>query len=403
MPEAKKSLSLGVELGLNEEGDLSVVQDTAVAGLYIHIPFCRKRCPYCDFAILPSKINHELGDSYVRLLAQDLEQTIREHHLNLGDLTSIYFGGGTPSTVAPELLGSLFKNLSAHEISIEINPEDITTDYLLRLADVGFTRVSVGIQTFNATLLQKLGRAHLAEDNFRALELLAASPLQQSVDLICGIPSSSVDDMVHDIEHVTTASNINHLSLYALTAELGTPFYQAIMKGQITHEHADSDLFLRTGWQLLEDLGFEQYEISNFARSDVPLSPQRSLHNSLYWKHKPYLGIGIGAHSFYQRKRSCRVKELKSYQEMLASRRLPVAWDENIDDDILAQERVMLALRLKEGIGRQEVGEPRWQELILRAKPLVISGHLIDVDKKLIATREGKLVLNSVLEHLLDE
>lgn len=399
MPKVKNSPSLEVQVSLGEEREVSVAQDSHISGLYIHIPFCRKRCPYCDFAILPSKINHELGESYVRLLAQDFEQTIREHHLNLGDLTSIYFGGGTPSTVAPELLGSLFKNLSAHEISIEVNPEDVTTDYLLKLADVGFTRISIGIQTFNTELLKKLGRAHLAEDNFRALELLAASPLEQSVDLICGIPSSSIEDMVHDIDQVAKVGHLNHLSLYALTAELGTPFYQAIMKGQITHEHADSDLFLRTGWQLLESLGFEQYEISNFARSGDTLSPKRSLHNSLYWRHKPYLGIGIGAHSFYQQKRSCRVKELKSYQESLQNNRLPIAWEEAINPITLAQEKILLGLRLRDGISLECMEE----RFINRASRLIESGHLIKKNGRLLASLEGKLVLNSVLEHLLDD
>lgn len=276
-------------------------------GVYVHVPFCRRHCPYCDFAIEVGKSQ----DGYVDAVLAEWEARRASFVVGRGGprtIASLSFGGGTPSSLPPRELhrlvaavaGDLDKNA---EVSLEVNPEDIDDDVATGLNDAGFTRVSVGLQSFDDGVLRYLGRAHDAAVGAAAIAALVATGVDVGVDLIVGVPGEGPDRLARDIDRVR-ALGVVHLSTYLLTVEPGTPLVRLIESKK--REAVDDDA-QATAYESIQELcraaGFTQYEVSSYALPSSSSSSSSSelkwsRHNRLYWQRGDYLGLGPGAHGF---------------------------------------------------------------------------------------------------------
>lgn len=261
------------------------------AGVYVHVPFCRRRCPYCDFYF-------EVGRSTAGFVAAvEAELDARAHEL-MWPAATLSFGGGTPSQLSPDELGAIIAAVRRHgvvddaEISLEVNPEDITTDVARGLKAAGFTRVSVGMQSFDDEVLRWLGRGHDGAGAEAAVAALVAAGLNVGVDFIVGVPCESPARLQDDLARAARLGVV-HISTYLLTVEEGTPLVQLIKRGARApvDEDAQATAYERVA-ELADAAGFAQYEVSSHARDG-----HMSQHNRLYWGRGDYLGLGPGAHS----------------------------------------------------------------------------------------------------------
>lgn len=265
-----------------------------MAGIYIHIPFCRSKCAYCDFFSTPdAKWMHRYVDALINEAALRLNEIGEQY-------TTLYLGGGTPSLLSDDLLRFLFDGLSRfidiskmEEVTLEANPEDITpckTDFFQSL---GINRISIGIQSFNDTELQSVSRKHAATDSFKALDALNESGINYSADLIYGLPGQNKTAWERNLDCLLSYAP-PHFSAYLLSYEPGTKLYAQLMRGVVAEA---SDILAHSMYSLLCDkasaAGYNHYEVSNFA-----LPGKTSIHNSAYWHYAPYLGLGAAAHSF---------------------------------------------------------------------------------------------------------
>lgn len=325
-----------------------------MAGIYIHIPFCRKACNYCDFHFSTSL--HYRND-YVNALLTEID-----HRMPLWKnegFNTLYFGGGTPSQLLPEHLQLIFERLANHvnlteleEITFEINPDDIHQDYLKTLRDLGVNRLSIGIQSFRDEDLSRMNRAHNADEAEAALHQAFAAGFERlSVDLIYGIPGLSDEDWLSNLNRAARAG-INHLSCYALTVEQGTPLAKQIREKQAAapgDEQAAQQFALLQSWANAQ--GFEHYEISNLARPGA-----RAVHNSSYWKGAAYLGLGASAHGF---------RGMERYANVANNQRYIQAWKDGRPDEQTEQlstkdrynELILTGLRTSDGLSLQSIRE----------------------------------------------
>lgn len=325
-----------------------------MAGIYIHIPFCRKACNYCDFHFSTSL--HYRND-YVNALLSEID-----HRMPLWkneDFSTLYFGGGTPSQLLPEHLHLIFERLAHHvnlsefeEITFEINPDDISPDYLKLLRNLGVKRLSIGIQSFRDDDLSQMNRAHNAAEAEAALHQAFTAGFERlSVDLIYGIPGLSNEDWLNNLNRAARAG-INHLSCYALTVEQGTPLAKQIREKQAAapgEEQAAQQFALLQSWANTQ--GFEHYEISNLARPGA-----RAVHNSSYWKGAAYLGLGPSAHGF---------RGMERYANVANNQRYIQAWKDGRPDEQTEQlstkdrynELILTGLRTSDGLSLQSIRE----------------------------------------------
>lgn len=265
-----------------------------MAGIYIHIPFCRKKCTYCDFHFSTTFASYRTA--LLNQLRQEFQARI--HELT-APIESIYFGGGTPSLLSPEELGSLLEGPKQYtgnqtvEITLELNPEDLTETNLSAWQGLGINRLSIGVQTMNDELLVWMNRNHRAADTRKGLNLLQQYAFSVSIDLIFGVPQQTAAD-VEELLALIDTYPIEHVSAYALTQEPQTLLHHRVKTGkepqlndeqQVAHYHLVE--------QALSTRGLEHYEVSNYAKPG-----KRAVHNGNYWKGKAYLGLGPGAHSF---------------------------------------------------------------------------------------------------------
>jgi oxygen-independent coproporphyrinogen-3 oxidase len=327
------------------------------AGLYIHIPFCIQKCPYCDFY---STTDHSLIATYLIALSKEMQIASRN---NL-QFDAIYIGGGTPSLLTSRQLSEMLSNITGlfsimpdAEITIEVNPGAIDRKKFSSYAEAGINRVNIGVQSFTPAVLQFLGRIHSVEDSRRAIQDARDAGFQNiGLDLIYGIPDQYVSAWVSDLKKVL-AFNPEHLACYMLTFERGTPLEKGrrngLFKGLDEKEIADQ---FRTTRHLLQDSGYEQYEISNFAR--IPLidaraeitSGYRSRHNQKYWSFAPYIGLGPSAHSFIEPLRYWNFKDIKTYLRSLETGEKPIENKERLTLEQQLIEFIYLSLRTKGGI-----------------------------------------------------
>lgn len=323
-----------------------------VLGCYVHIPFCARRCPYCDFAVSVDARASFRG-RYVAALRKEIETELKTAEARI---ETVFFGGGTPtelpaSTLCQILAPILEKTAEGAEISIEANPENLNLDFLQRLRVGGFNRISLGAQSFDERELAVLGRAHSGSK----IESVAADARRAgfenlSLDLIYGAPGSSVSSWRRTLERAI-ALDLTHISAYCLTIENGTAFGKRVEKGEMLAPDNDltADLMDETA-QTLEQAGFERYEVSNWAKPGF-----ESRHNRNYWRGGDYLGLGCGAHGHFAGHRFWNERDAKTYVSHMENQGCARAGDENLTPRERAVELVALGIRQREGFDLAEL------------------------------------------------
>ncbi|MCL4458349.1 MAG: radical SAM family heme chaperone HemW [Chloroflexi bacterium] len=377
--------------------------------LYIHIPFCLKKCTYCDFNSYVGLCG--LKEGYVEALRREVSivaQMLRtEPYQSLLPMGTIYFGGGTPSlldtrqiahilTTCQRLLGSA----DDIEITLEANPGTINRSYLHRLRSLGINRLSLGIQSFDDTLLRLLGRTHTTREALLSYEFSRSAGFDNvNLDLIYGLPGQDLSRWEADLRRAVSLAP-DHLSLYSLTLEPDTPLGYAVHSGQIALPVDDTVAEMyELAEHLLEEYGYEHYELSNWARL-CPDHPKRCRHNLVYWYNEPYVGLGAGAHSCLGRRRYYNVLWPPEYVENIRHNRSAVAHLEHIDVRLEMTETIILGLRLSEGLSVDRFEERFHQRLqdiygeaIQQAEGL---GLLSTEQNYLRLTARGRLLSNEV-------
>ncbi|HEX8355226.1 MAG TPA: radical SAM family heme chaperone HemW [Pyrinomonadaceae bacterium] len=316
------------------------------AGIYIHVPFCRSRCSYCDFAT--GAYEGALAESYVRALACEIEAFARVE--GRVEVDTVYFGGGTPSLLTPEQVSRVLEAVRRRfdvdaraEVTLEMNPGTVTPEGLRGLRAAGVNRASFGAQTFDDRELKRLGRTHTAADTRRTLEDLRAAGFDNlSFDLIAGLPRQTLDAWARNLEEALSLRP-EHLSLYLLEVHEGTPLAAQIREGR--HREPDPDLAAEMYRLMVERTraaGYEQYEISNFC-----LPGRESRHNVKYWTGAPYFGFGCSAHSFDGRRaRWSNERDAALYVKLVGEKGSAVVTLDELDERDASAEALFLGLRL---------------------------------------------------------
>lgn len=391
--------------------------------LYIHIPFCIKRCEYCDFNTNAGCLSQ--SSEYIRALIREIEQTSHSAGSQLLAVHTIYFGGGTPSILDAEAIGQVmntirlnFNLLPETEITLEANPGTVTPEKLIEYRKMGINRLSLGVQSTSDAELSLLGRIHTFQEVVEAVDWIREAKINNlNLDLIYGLPGQKMNAWQENLEK-TLLLNPQHLSLYALTLDQDVPLSRKIAAGQLP-ELSDDLMAEMYDWATLrlEQAGFQQYEISNWAKNPVDSFDYRSLHNLQYWKCLPYLGFGAGAHGYAASIRYENRPDLFGYiQDSLqnAGGEFPLGPASVIDQkiDLLESQRetVILGLRLtQEGISQHEFKQrfgvsldDRFGKIIsklLKSDLLQYSEH--DGDR-LVLTKPARLLSNRVFVEFID-
>jgi len=314
------------------------------AGIYIHIPFCQRRCIYCDFYFTT---NLKLLDGYTNSLAKEI--TLASPNYNNVEFDTIFFGGGTPSLLSTNqiecILNTLYKkyNISSNsEISIESNPEDFNGNKLEKLNQIGFNRLSLGIQSFIDTELKFLTRTHSAKQAENVIRKAKEYFENISIDLIYSLPKQTKNDVEYSLNKIIEL-NIPHISAYTLIFEEKTLLYKQLMEKIVTpnDDKHEAELYEFVSDKLTSE-GFQHYEISNFAKEGY-----ESKHNMKYWEYDNYLGFGPSSHSFFDKKRWENFSSIQKYKESLENNQLPIAKEDILNKNEMKVEFIMLALRSK--------------------------------------------------------
>lgn len=392
-----------------------------MAGIYLHIPFCVRRCIYCDFY---SVTRLRLIPHYVQALTNEIR--LRASWLNLPDgtpspINTIYFGGGTPSllpfdaiTKILETIFSTYKVSSQAEITLEANPDDLSPEYITLLRHSPVNRLSIGIQTLDNNLLHYLHRRHTAQQAINAVRNCQnAGFTNLSIDLIYGIPGQTLQDFQADVADILSL-RVPHISAYSLTFEPGTPLWQ--MRARKRAHETDEELSLNMYNRLIDKLsaqGYEHYEISNFA-----LPGFRSRHNSSYWRGTPYLGCGPAAHSFNGRRRQWNTADLSTYISKVSKCSAPEDFEngdwtegETLNTFERYNERIVTALRTCEGTNIRALYDDFGKQLgdycLHSAEPHLKNG-LLEITNKAAAqgsprlrlTRKGLFLSDGIISDL---
>lgn len=369
-----------------------------MAGIYFHIPFCKRICSYCDFYRTAQL--KELPKVVDRMCA---EVTERADYLNDKKLNTIYFGGGTPSLLSPEQLAQLLEITRAHfdcseveEATLEANPDDLTTQYLNSLLKLGINRLSIGVQSFDNDCLKLMNRRHTAEEAAAAIKRAQEAGFENlTIDLIFGVPGFGGEKLTHSID-TALSLGVQHISAYLLTIEERTRFGRMVEKGElkeVSDEVAEAEYLLMHN--RLTASGMEHYEVSNYA-----LPHYRARHNSHYWDSTPYLGIGPAAHSYDGLSRQWNVSSVQRYLAGEEPER------EQLTDEELCEEYLMTRLRTAEGFSAEEFqmrfGEERLHTLRLNAEPMIREGLLEHLDGHFRIPAERLLLSDRVIGSLFD-
>jgi oxygen-independent coproporphyrinogen-3 oxidase len=373
-----------------------------MAGIYIHIPFCKKNCFYCDFYHIISKDDN---NSFIEALKK--EASIRQDYSIGEKISTIYFGGGTPSVFSASDIGSILNHLykifqveKDCEITIELNPDDVTPSYLVSLKELNINRISLGIQSWRDSDLKMLNRRHNSKQAAVALEETFAAGFDNvTIDLIYGIPGMSIKEWSTNLEY-SFSFDIKHLSAYHLTIEKGTVFGKMLEKGLITEIDEEESLSL---FNLLieksESAGFIHYEISNFGKPDY-----FSVHNTNYWKQINYLGLGPSAHSFNGYSRQWNIKNVKGYIKAVNSGELFFEKEE-LDTRARFNEYIMTSLRTMWGVDLEYVEKTFEKEgydyLVNIAGKFRDYGLMKQDNKTLVLTNQGKMISDNIISEFM--
>lgn len=370
-----------------------------MAGIYIHIPFCKQACHYCDFHFSTSL---KKKDELIAALVKEIQ--LRKEELT-GTVETIYFGGGTPSLLKNSelqlLLDEVYANFEVSEnpeITLEANPDDLTEKLIYQLALSPINRLSIGVQSFFEEDLKLMNRAHNAEEAEKCIQLAKEHFSNISIDLIYGIPEMTHERWLANVEKAL-ALNIPHLSCYALTVEPKTALENFIKKGIVPPVEDDvAQEHHRLLVEKTEAAGYENYEFSNFSKSGW-----HSKNNTAYWQGKPYLGIGPSAHSYDGGRRSWNVASNSVYIKKIEAAELPLE-RETLSTKDKYNEYVMTRLRTANGISIQEVskafGVPYKDYLLQQAAQHIASELLEHKNERLIVTKKGKFLTDGISSDL---
>ena len=394
-------------------------------GVYLHVPFCHHRCGYCDFATesvgsLAADALTPLLVRYVDALERDLSRQARAH--GWPTVTSVFVGGGTPTLLPPELLARVVRSVSEHlpvrtdvEVTVECNPETASAELFAAMVDAGVTRVSMGAQSFDPSVLRTLERIHHPQRSAEAILLARSAGIEQvSLDLIYGTPGEDRASW-HETLAAVLAAGVDHVSAYALSVHANTALGRAVAAGitPAPDDDVQRERFDETR-SVLGAAGFDHYELSNFART----SASRSRHNVLYWRHGDYLGIGVGAHAHVDGHRWWTTRSTTRYLEALeapgersevpgveadgpgafdgAGRAVAVTGEEHLDVEARRLERLLLGLRVREGLHPHDV--PTIDPLAL--EDAVAAGLVRTSCGRLQATDDGWFLLDEAVQRL---
>ena len=372
-----------------------------MAGIYIHIPFCKKACNYCDFHFSTS---FKFKDDLIECIKKEI--STRKNYLNNQKIESVYFGGGTPSVLNEKELTSIletiynnFEVIKGPEITLEANPDDLSKDKLKMLKKIGVNRLSIGIQSFIEKDLQFMNRSHSVNQATESVKYAQEIGFNNiTIDLIYGIPNLTDREWENNIQKAIKLG-VNHISAYCLTSENKTAMHHDIAKGkyQLPCEDITSQQF-ETLINKLKKSGFEQYEISNFAKKDF-----YSKHNSSYWKQKLYLGIGPSAHSFDGNSRQWNIANNVKYIKGGKSN----LWDfekETLNEKTKYNEYVLTSLRTSWGINLsflKENFDQKFTNFLLKNSNIFIEKNQISHTKNVLKlTEEGKLLADYIASEL---
>jgi oxygen-independent coproporphyrinogen III oxidase len=372
--------------------------------LYIHLPFCRRKCQYCSFVSFPKRDGDIPG--YIDALVNEMR--LRSNH---EQVNTIYFGGGTPSLVPVDFYVKLLINIKrifsldpAAEISIEANPGTVNEAYLNNLKRAGFNRLSLGIQSLNDEELSLLGRIHTAHEAIEAVKMARHAGFDNiNLDLIYGLPGQQPDTWRESLDKVIEL-NPEHLSLYALTLEEDAPLQILIDSGSLSPIDPDvsADQY-ELAEDVLEKSGYKHYEISNWAKDG-----KECRHNLIYWCNLPYLGIGVAAHSSLNGHRLANTSDLDRYlSDYLDQPQFNPVMDEKINPDLELAETIILGLRLCAGINPRDIKNRYGIDIVDRyrnqIKETKEAGLLEQADGKLRLTSRGRLLSNQVFWRFLPD
>lgn len=377
-----------------------------MAGLYVHIPFCATRCSYCGFY---STTKLDLQDRYVDSLCREI--ALRKEYLSSYSTDSkaantiirtIYIGGGTPSQLSRYSLEKLFHAIdtyldcSPEEVTMEVNPDDVTNDLAETISALHINRVSMGAQTFDDNRLNFLNRRHKSFQVERAIDILHEHGVGNiSIDLMFGFPGQTCDSWKEDVRRAISL-DIQHISAYSLMYEEGTKLYRMLKENMI--KEIDEEVSLNMYNELINILcgaGYEHYEISNFAKKGY-----RALHNSSYWHDIPYLGIGAAAHSYNIKSRQWNVSDINKYIESISHDTVPFTF-ESIDADTHYNDIVTTELRTSEGIDLSRLDDKYMQYIVKQAARHVADKTVVINDGHLKLTREGLYISDMIMSDLM--
>lgn len=373
-----------------------------MAGIYLHIPFCKQACHYCNFHF---STNLSKKSALVEALVKEIE--LKRGLSEFEGIETIYFGGGTPSLLTHQELKFIFdalrRNFDCHEvqeITIEANPDDIEKELALSWKSLGINRVSLGVQSFRDSDLKQMNRAHRANQSIESIKILQESGFNNiSIDLIYGIPGLSNVDWTRNIQQAISLG-IPHVSSYCLTVEEGTALHHFIRKKN--WPDTDDEISAQQFQLLIENLaeaGLEQYEISNFAKPGF-----ESKHNSSYWQGKIYLGFGPGAHEYHSGKRFWNISSNSGYIQAIESGRIPCQSEDLGEKDVL-NEYIMTSLRTREGLSLKRHLELRGiqtEAFKSKLKAWESEGKLIQNGDRIQLTATGRFFADGIASDLFE-
>lgn len=373
-----------------------------MGSLYIHVPFCAKRCIYCDFY---SQTNTKYKDEYIKAVVHELK--LRKDYIGNESINTIYWGGGTPSQLQANDFEILFNTIAKYydisaceEISLEANPDDISAKYLNELLQFPFNRISLGIQSFDDKTLLFLNRRHNREQAIKAVSLCQDAGINNlSIDLMYGLPEQTSDMWAYSLSEALTL-DVPHISAYHLTYEENTTLYLSLQKGTITPVDEETSIqFFHTLTNKLADANYIHYEISNFCKPNY-----FARHNMAYWTNQKYIGIGPAAHSYNHHSRQWNIASLPDYIQKIINGQLFYE-QETLDTKTQYNDYILTHLRTMWGIHLNDLfdrfGKDFCKYFSKQAKPYILKKWLEKEGEIIKLTNEGILVSDSIFRDLI--
>lgn len=373
--------------------------------LYIHIPFCMSKCHYCAF--VSQVAGDELKNSYIDALLEEIKMRGKTYNAKY-EVQTIYIGGGTPSSLPLGQIKAIMNTIYNYftvkndaEITIEINPNTLTEKKVNEYLGENINRFSIGLQAVQSRLLKVIGRTHNFEDFKNAVTLLKnAGASNISVDLMLGLPTQTLEDVTQSIRMIDSL-DVKHISAYMLSIEEGTKFHK-LMEANMLELPTESETIqmYNRAFDELEKRGFTRYEFSNFGKVGY-----RSKHNTVYWERKPYLGLGVSAHSFVDGYRMANTDDVHEYISHIGKGEIPLSDKDKLSKQDAKEETIMLSLRLVEGVDLAEYEKEFGISLLTEKKDIITSliknkFIVIDRNNRLRATNQGFLVMDKIISML---